>query len=147
MGDGFAHRPNHRVFLEAAVKQGAGECIELTLAGDQGRRLQPVMVTIAATLLFPKSHIAYKTFHVIPVLNNDAQFFFGGKQFQRILAPPAFRVGVNVVAREKAHHRIPLISQDFQGIDRTGATTGMQQDFHGRSPNRAVPMRTRVAPS
>ena len=104
------------------------------------------MITITAPVGFPENGVPEKALKIVPFLVNDAKIDAVGICGQGLLPSDTFGIRMNIMTVIKPHD---IKSFGFQGIHRingAGAAANVKQKFQILSPNRAVPMRTRVAP-
>jgi hypothetical protein len=99
------------VFLKAAVQQGGGKSVEFALLGEIGRGGQAVMVATGAALGLAKGHTAQKSFDIVAWLINHFQADGFRIATQGLFPPHALGKGMNVVAVEKPHDLMVVVSQ------------------------------------
>ena len=114
--------------LVRADKQSSGKSIEALLMGKLRRLLKPKAVAIGTAL----SLMAYNRTEVIDQIvafdSNQWESQFLGQQLYRFQTLLVFRKWVNVGVIPAGTNFKVALSQPFDDIDGTGATTAVQED-------------------
>ncbi len=106
-----------------------------------------MVIAILTPVFFAECNILNKCLDVIILGDDQLQIDPAGIFLKGLLALEAFPIWMYIAAVEKAHYVMAVFPQLFDGIDAARCTADVNQYFHRRAPKRAVPMRTRVAPS